>query len=351
MSLNDFVALWKHRYRKYFYIAREYVLAYVEIVRFWGLKLSFFGRKKLVAIIRTEHFGDIVAAEPIARQVREAHPNDYIIWVVRPVFKELIEGHPAIDEAWGQPTVLRRLLVFSSGAFDEVYNLEFWQSNLDTVSGRVHRNEVAAQKDITVFNYFEKGNLLTIFQLCANLPVTDAMPQLHISAVDQQKIEHLNLPSKLIVIHCSSNYPAKDWSVPHWEKLIGWLINDLGYTVVEIGLKSKNSVKNPKYIDACGKYSLLQTAEIIRRARYFIGIDSGPAHLANAVGTFGILLFGKLNNFDSYMPYSGDYQNGRNARLLWQAGKTCAELDFQWVQEQIGDIMASAIKEVAIWLE
>lgn len=348
MNLSDFVTLWKHRYRKYTYIAQEYVFAFATIVRFFGLKLSFWGRKKLVAIIRTEHFGDIVAAEPLARQVREAHPNDYIVWVVKPSFKELVATHPAINEAWAQPTVLRRLLVFNSGVFDKVYNLEFWQSNLDTVSGRVHHNEVAAAKDITVFNYFEKGNLLTIFQLCAELPVKDDVPQLYIPAADAQKIANLNLPQKLIVIHCSSNYPAKDWSVPNWEKLIDWLTEDLGYTVVEIGLKSKNSVRSAKYIDACGKYSLLQTAEIIRRAQYFIGIDSGPAHLANAVGTYGILLFGKLNNFDTYMPYSGDYQNGRNARLLWQLGKTCAALEYHWVQEQIENILAKETKEVTV---
>ncbi|HAO50117.1 MAG TPA: ADP-heptose--LPS heptosyltransferase, partial [Runella sp.] len=211
MSLSDFVTLWKHRYRKYTYIAQEYVLAFASIVRFLGLKLSFWGRKKLVAIIRTEHFGDIVAAEPLARQVREAHPNDYIVWVVKPAFKELVATHPVINEAWAQPTVLRRLLVFNSGVFEKVYNLEFWQSNLDTISGRVHKNEVAAAKDITVFNYFEKGNLLTIFQLCAELPVKDDVPQLYIPAADAQKIANLNLPQKLIVIHCSSNYPAKDW--------------------------------------------------------------------------------------------------------------------------------------------
>lgn len=348
MSLSDFVALWKHRYRKYTYIAREYVFALAEIVRFWGVKSSFLGRKKLIAIIRTEHFGDIVAAEPIARQVREAHPNDYLVWVVKPSFKELVATHPNIDEAWPQPTVLRRLLVFSSGVFDKVYNLEFWQSNLDIVSGRVHKNEVAAAKNITVFNYFEKGNLLTIFQLCANLPVQDEAPRLYIPEGDVKKIDALHLPEKLIVIHCSSNYPAKDWSVPHWEKLIYWLTEEAGYTVVEIGLKSKNSVHNPKYINACGKYSLLQTAEIIRCADYFIGIDSGPAHFANAVGTYGILLFGKLNNFDSYMPYSGAYQDGTNARLLWQAGKTCSELEYDWVQAQIEAIVAKETKEVTI---
>ena len=99
MSFATFLALWQHRYRKYSYIAGQYIAAAGSILRFGALKVSFLGRKKLIAIIRTEHFGDIVAAEPIARQVRELHPNGYVVWIVRPVFRELDEHHPALDEA------------------------------------------------------------------------------------------------------------------------------------------------------------------------------------------------------------------------------------------------------------
>ena len=348
MSFFAFLALWQHRYRKYSYIIGQYMGAAGTIVRFGALKISFMGRKKLIAIIRTEHFGDIVAAEPIARQVRELHPHDYIVWIVRPVFRELIEHHPAIDEVWSHTSVLRRLLVCQSGVFDKIYNLEFWQSNQDTISGHVHHNSVAALKDITVFNYFNKGNLLTIFQLCADLPLKDGAPRVFVSDSDRLKINALNLPKKLIVVHCSSNYPAKDWSVPNWEKLILWVMEAKGYYVAEIGLKSNNNIKHPHYLNLCGQYSILQTAEIIRRADYFIGIDSGPAHLANAVGTYGILLFGKLNTFDRYMPYSGDYRNTKNARLISKTGKTCAELEYEWVQTQIEPILARTTNKVSV---
>jgi len=348
MSFSAFLALWQHRYRKYSYIAGQYIAAAGTVLRFGALKISFLGRKKLIAIIRTEHFGDIVAAEPVARQVRDLHPHDYIVWVVRPVFRELVENHPSIDEAWAQTSVLRRLLVCQSGVFDKIYNLEFWQSNQDSISGHVHQNSIAARKDITVFNYFNKGNLLTIFQLCADLPLKDDAPRVFISNSDRLKIEALNLPKKLIVVHCNSNYPAKDWSVPHWEKLILWLIEKKGYSVAEIGLKSNNAVKHPHYFNLCGQYSILQTAEIIRRADYFIGIDSGPAHLANTVGTYGILLFGKLNTFDTYMPYSGDYQNTKNARLISKTGKTCSELEYEWVKAQMEPLLAKTTNKISV---
>jgi heptosyltransferase-3 len=57
-------------------------------------------------------------------------------------------------------------------------------------------------------------------------------------------------------------------------------------------------------------------AEVIRRAALFVGIDSGPAHVANAVGTPGVILLGAYRDFGRYMPYSGAYQTGANATLV-----------------------------------
>jgi heptosyltransferase III len=337
MNWTIFKALWLHRYRKYTYICKESCLGWADVVRFWLLKIR--TQKPLIAIVRTEHFGDIVAAEPIARQVRALHPNSYIVWVVKPVFRELVENHPEINETWPQSSVLRRIIICKSGVFDVVYNLEFWQSNHDTVTNRKHENLIAAQNDITIFNYFGKGNLLNIFQTVGGLPIQDTTaPQIYISDDIKKKINKLDLQKKLIVIHCNSNFDAKDWTVENWERLIDWLIG-CGFTVAEIGLKSKNNINNPNYTNLSGQYSILETAEIISKASYFVGIDSGPAHLANAVGVYGILLIGRLNNFEGQMPYSGRYQDGSNATIIRQSGRTCAEFDYESVKNQIAAIL------------
>jgi heptosyltransferase-3 len=337
MNWISFKALWLHRYRKYTYICKESCLGWLDVVRFWFLKIRI--HRPLIAIVRTEHFGDIVAAEPIARQVRALYPNGYIVWVVKPIFRELVENHPEINETWPQSSVLRRIILCESGIFDRVYNLEFWQSNYDIIANRKHENLIAAQKDITIFNYFGKGNLLHIFQIVGDLPIQDTTPpRIYITDAIKTKINKLNLHKNLIVVHCNSNFDAKDWTVENWEQLISWLIEQ-GFWVVEIGLKSKNNINHPKYQNLCGQYTILETAEIISKARYFVGIDSGPAHLANAVGVYGFLLIGRLNNFEGQMPYSGNYQNGTNATIIRQTGRACAEFDYDHVKSQIAAIL------------
>ena len=70
-------------------------------------------------------------------------------------------------------------------------------------------------------------------------------------------------------------------------------------------------------IDLVNRTSLLETAEVIRRARFYIGIDSGPAHLANAVKTPGIVLLGRIGYFRQYTPFTGFYaSHAPQVRLL-----------------------------------
>ena len=54
--------------------------------------------------------------------------------------------------------------------------------------------------------------------------------------------------------------------------------------------------------------------------RLFIGIDSGPAHLADAVKTPGVILMGRHLTWDYYMPSTGFYADARNCRILRHTG-------------------------------
>ncbi len=73
----------------------------------------------------------------------------------------------------------------------------------------------------------------------------------------------------------------------------------------------------------CGDRSLLETAELIKRSELFIGIDSGPAHFANATNTSGIILLGHHASFKKYMPYSGNYAKGINSKIIYEDGPAC----------------------------
>ncbi len=343
MNTEAFVALWTHRYHKYTHIAEAHVRAYRARLYFKALSRRL--GKPLVAVIRTEHFGDIVAAEPLSREIRQRHPGAHIVWFVKPVFAELLTTNPNVDETFSEFCVTQRRLLLESGVFTAVHDMQFWSNNNRCMVCEVFvDNPVALAKGIDVYNYLEFGNLLEVYAQLAELPLpADDQPRLYLQDRHRHKVDALELPENFIVIHCQSNYAPKDWPAERWNILVDVLTEKYGYDVVEIGLKSNLTVTNPRYRSLCGQLSILETAEVIGRAGYFIGLDSGPAHLANATGVFGFILMGALNNFSSYNVYSGTYGRGEDCVLVRREGAPCADLSVAEVLAAIEPVLAGTV--------
>lgn len=344
MGIKSLVDLWRHRYNKYTHIFQARWSGIRQAARFRRGKKSRPGRE-LVAVIRTEHFGDIVAVEPLSRHIREKHPDAHIVWFVKPVFKELVEVNPHVDEVFAETCVTQRQQILSSGVFDKVYELQFRNNNHCPKCQAFYDNPIAVKRNINVDNYFNYGNLLEVFGRAAgidDLP-EDTRPKVYLQDRHREKADSLNLPNEYIVIHCQSNFSPKDWPVENWRRLCDWLLEYFPYSIVEVGLNSNLGIEHPRYLNLTGKISILETAEVIRRATLFIGLDSGPAHLANATDTYGVILMGRLGDFDSYNPYSGRFGSGENCTIVREHGKPCAQLSYTRVVNSIKDILPTVV--------
>jgi heptosyltransferase III len=340
--MQKLIALWSHRYRKYTHLLKVYLFFIKVYIEISFLKLRFFGKKtELVAIVLTQQLGDIVAGEPISRQIREKYPNGYILWIVKPFCKELLVNNPNIDKIIEELCANQRKLLINSGVFDKVYNLQFRNNSHCSVCNIYVENPVADSKDITIHNYYFQGNLLTVQQKIAGLPTEDIAPKIYIDNAQIAKVDSLNLPASFVVIHCQSAQNSRNWNSSKWTELVDYLLQNtdtggvpLGGTpqqIVEIGLESELNIVSHHYTNLCGKLSILETAEVIKRAKLFIGVDSGPAHLANAVGTFGVIMIGKLVDFINHIPYSGAYKSGENAIIVRNSEGPSSEISVETV--------------------
>jgi heptosyltransferase-3 len=347
MTIERFIQLWTHRYHKYSHIGKAHLKAYKNRRKFQKIKSNLKPGQPLIALIRTEHFGDIVAAEPLVRYVKSIHPNAYIVWFVKPVFRELVDNNPNIDAVHPEFCVTERRLLMESGVFDQVFQLQFRNNNECSRCQVFLDNPLAVTRNINVMNYFNYGNLLEVFAKMSGLIEMDAefpgdqRPKLYIGQQQITKVDALHLPKKFIVIHTQSNYAPKDWPKERWNLLVDWLTMDKKMHVVEIGLKSNLEVSSALYTNLCGALSIMETAEVIGRADYFIGLDSGPSHLANAMGTFGMILMGSLNEFPSYNPYSGSFGTQENAKFIRKSGFPCAQMSFEYVKGEVVSILGA----------
>lgn len=274
--------------------------------------------RKFIVINLIEHFGDIVACEPVARYVRSRYPDAYIIWTVKKPYRELVIHNPAIDEVFVLNCLSEWIYLAASGLFDEIIDLH--PQNRECPVCRTPLLKSTGNTDITVENYYNYDCLLAAYCQSAGISVIEDQPQIYIPRDVIQRIDLLRLPERYVVAHCSSNEQCRDWSQEKWRQLAQKIMRYFDLHVVEIGLQSVLDFQTDHYINQCGTLSLLETAEIIRRAELFIGIDSGPAHMANAVGTFGVILLGEYRIFKHYMPYSGSYKSGENAKIIYSNG-------------------------------
>jgi heptosyltransferase III len=271
--------------------------------------------KKIVVISLVEHIGDIIANEPISREVRKNHSDSKVIWVARKPFKELLLYNPYIDYVIPVYCLTTWITIRENWRFEAVYDLHFNGRSCNICHIPLIKENTNDIVNHT--NYFNYGGLLRSVCLHNKIEISESTPRIYIPSKIVIRSEQFLPKEKFIAISCSSNESVKDWDKNKWDQLVKVLINDYKYHVVEVGSISKLNVDSDCYHNLCGKLSILESSAVIRKARLFIGIDSGPAHMANAMGTPGIILLGEYYfGMKNYNPYSGSYGSLINCRII-----------------------------------
>lgn len=309
---------WRTRCPRRRHRARARVAALGHALACKGRRLLRREHRPILAIGLVEHVGDIVAAEPLVRRVRQERPDVHLVWVVRRRYRELVEGNPCVDSVLPVTCLTEWIHLAESRAFDAVVDLHLQGRCCETCWRQHVRTD--GRTEVTLENYYEYGSLLQVFCRLAGIEPLDETPRVYIPPLCRASVDRLQLPRDYVVVHATSNQESRDWETANWRELAGRIRSELRFNTVEVGLRPVLRATAPGHVDLCGRLSLLETAEVIRRARLFIGIDSGPAHLANAVGTFGVVLLGQYRHWTRYMPFSGDYARGINSEILHADG-------------------------------
>ena len=303
----------QHVARARFSYLRKYPFLRLRLSR---LRAEMPGRRFL-AIDLVGFLGDAIACEPMIGHVRQNDPDVFIVWFANEAFCELFDAHPGIDMTIPVSCFTERIDLAKSGLFDEVISPYFRESTCLTC--RVEDPSLPETEGLDLSNYYNYGNLLETYCRRSGLPPLKEGPRLYPTPSAVDRVDRLGLPANFVVIHALSTENARNWVAGKWVELVARLNDELGIAVVEIGQRSM-AAGGSSYVDLCGSLSIAETAEVIRRAALFVGIDSGPAHLANAFGTPGVILLGHFRSFVFHLPYSGSYADGSNATLIHHDG-------------------------------
>jgi heptosyltransferase-3 len=277
------------------------------------------GNRPFCGILLVEHIGDIIACEPVVGWVRREFPNGFVVWVVKEAYSELVADHPGLDAVVSVDSLAVVGAIVKAGIFDHPIDLHVNHKPTGVLNfAHIKR---WGDPSVDLANYFRYGTLLGAFSKAAGIPKPSEAPQLHVPDDVIRSVDSLGLPGRFVVVHATSNEAAKDWPTAEWNELASYMTRSCGLAIVEVGLTKAITFEHERVISLCGRLSLLQTAEVVRRSSFFIGIDSAVAHMANVWRTPSLLLFGRYRGEDDFVPYDGYFGRDPERWILRATGQ------------------------------
>lgn len=300
---------------------------------------------KNILIVKLSAIGDVIHALPVAHALKKKYPQARITWVVEKAAYELLTNNPDIDEVilFDKPQFKSLAGIITNGysfgkklksyKFDLAIDLQglFKSAVISYLSGAPKRLVYCNARELShlvgqrVCGEYEQGHVVDRYLDVArhlNCTVEDVQFPIHITEAEVQKTvaiaNHagMRMETPYIVLAPGTNWPSKCWPPAHFAKLADILYNSNIIPVIVGGANDKRLaqeiIAHTKIlpIDLTGRTSMKQLAYIIKRSQAFVGGDTGPMHLAVAVGTKVVALFGPTDP-----GRNGPYGNQHNVLL------------------------------------
>ncbi len=278
-----------------------------------------------VLLVRLRSIGDTVLATPSAFALKRFQPNVQVDILVEDWVAPVLDNHPHIDrvvvlERGGLVARTRAARELRSAGYDVVYNLHGGTTAtfLTRATGARHRIGFKTYQYAQLHNHQAPSPLLlwgqqkthSVEQQLALLgwtgvPVTDRpRTQLGISPVAAQAInERLAAAGladrKIALIHPAAAFATKQWATENFARVVEFLA-ECGYASVAIAAPNENAILENLLSEASVPIvrfdlSLPEVTAMAARSQLFVGNDSGIAHIAAAVGTPSVVIFGSSN--------------------------------------------------------
>jgi len=289
---------------------------------------------KKILIIKPSALGDIVMAMPAYEAIRKSFPEAKISWLVRPEFAPLLELLPSLDEIiifdrklltkwwcnYKSFTALTDLIrKLKRSKFDVVVDFQglfrtgilTWLTGCKKRFGMKNAREFAPlfydhkvdppEKSIHVADYYieiakeMKAQLhYAQFHLTPELPDA-AKVQGYMSS---DKLE----PAQYVVLIPGSANPLKRWPAENFAKIADKIAEDYALKIVVVGTEAEKNItkrianlSNVKIYDYAGKTNLPELAYLLNTAALVVANDTGPGHIAAALGSPLVMILGPSN--------------------------------------------------------
>ena len=281
---------------------------------------------KRILVVKLDHLGDVLLATPVFSNLRQAYPDAELHALTGRWSRVVLERHPDVNKVLeynspvfcrtGQPTSLRETFQLYKQLRHRKYDLlvalrSDWRTVcfalLRVTPKRLDRAALQVANKLG-FPQFTGGHETTrnldVLQK-AGIPTPIQTATFSVGEEDEKWVSdflealQIDRERPLVAIHPGSPIPIKRWMPERYAELADWLIARKRAQILFVGVEDEipiiaeiQRLMRAETNNIAGKTSLTQLASILQMCNVFIGNDSGPMHLAAAVGTPTIGLYG-----------------------------------------------------------
>jgi lipopolysaccharide heptosyltransferase II len=320
-----------------------------------------------ILVVKLASIGDLLLSTPALRALRQTYPQARIDLLVTPESAGILKGWKAIDhiivldkylfdypsQMLLHPDRLLRLTAFYNTLRDGHYDAVLLLHHLTLPFGRLkhqilmratgakwrvgldngHGWFLNVRVEDNGFGALHEAEYNMAVAQAVGATVADKRLFIPLSEDDRARARQLlydgELPERvarpIIALHPGSGgySTARRWAPERFAKLADALWHDFGGQIVLVGGPEEAALhqqiiammQSPAPVRSlAGKGSIHVTAAVLELVDLFIGNDAGPMHLAAAVGTPIVAIFG-LSNYRAWGPYTGGIA-GRRAEIV-----------------------------------
>ncbi len=314
-----------------------------------------------ILIVKPSALGDIMHALPVASALRERFPEAYLAWVVNGPYAPLLENHPALDDVIrfdrnflraglldGPLNLLRFLSRVYGEKFDLVIDLQgLLRTGIITLAtGAKQRVGLKSAREGAGWCYTQvvEDGTGVVHAVDRYWKVVEALDADRCPLTFQLELDSeaprwageilRGWPRPWLAVGVGARWKTKRWLPEHFAGLVHRALTNFGGTAIfvgapdEVALAARSaSLIDGTVFDLTGKTSLMQLAALLQRCDVMIANDSGPLHLAVALGKPVVSPF-TCTTVEKTGPY-GQLQRGIQTRVPCQGSylRECERMD------------------------
>ena len=302
-----------------------------------------------ILITRLSHIGDCVLTMPLAMAIKRVRPDSRIIWAVERPSDKLLASHPAVDQVLVVPrqwmkrprTVLalrRRLRSFRVDVAIDPQSITK-SAALARLSGAPVRIGFSGRWGRELAPWLNNRCVRP-----KNTHLVDrTLELLEPIGIDQYRVEFGLKPTgqadhsivkfleaelrldRFAVINPGASWPSKRWVTERFGDVANALkkVHGLNTVVTWAGAAERREAvtifrRAPEAVTLAPQTNLVELTALLQRALMFIGCDTGPMHMAAAVGTPCVVLYGPT------LPQESGAWGGRHQHVQkWHQDGSC----------------------------